>query len=481
MDTNLGQGTGAGGDRWLEQELRGCDFGDERLNRRFRRLVEQLAGRIGGSIPWACEDWANAKAAYRFFSNGKVGEGEILAGHFDSTCRRVPAGDSPLLLLHDTTEFSFHRRDPGAVGIRHRLAGRRSDTGDSQDYVSCGIAMHSSLAVTVEGLPLGLAAIKFWTRSEFKGCNSLKRKINPTRVPIEAKESIRWLENLRQSTALLATPGRCVHIGDRESDIFELFSTAHKLGTHFLVRTCVDRLCGDGGRTVASAMTEAPLQGLHRVTVRDRNGRPSVAVVELRYRRIVVLPPIGKQKLYPSLTLTVIHAVERGAPDGRERVEWKLLTDLPVRSRREAVEKLQWYAMRWKIETYHKILKSGCRVEAAKLRTADRLVNLTAICCVLSWRVFWTTMLNRTAPRLDAGAAFTPIELRILDALIQDHTGDPSPRTGVGRYITKLARLGGYLARARDSPPGNEIIWRGWVRLTDIHLGVSIGTKLVGN
>lgn len=106
--------------------------------------------------------------------------------------------------------------------------------------------MHSSLALTTDGLPLGLASIKFWTRKFFKGTNALKRKINPTRIPIQEKESFRWLENLRQSTALLNKPSQCVHIGDRESDIYELFAVAQALGTNFLVRTCVDRLAGDG-------------------------------------------------------------------------------------------------------------------------------------------------------------------------------------------------------------------------------------------
>ncbi len=114
--------------------------------------------------------------------------------------------------------------------------------------------MHASLAVTAEGLPLGLAAIKFWTRSKFKGTNALKRKVNPTRVPIEAKESVRWLENLRQSTKLLDEPSRCIHIGDRESDIYELFCAAQESGTKFLVRTCVDRLAGDGQHTIAALM-----------------------------------------------------------------------------------------------------------------------------------------------------------------------------------------------------------------------------------
>jgi hypothetical protein len=117
--------------------------------------------------------------------------------------------------------------------------------GRLRHYTSCGLLMHSSLAVTTDGLPWGLTAVKFWTRKKFKATNALRGKVNPTRVPIEQKESVRWLEKLRQSTALLQEPQRCVHIGDRESDIYEFFSTAHERGTHFLVRTCVDRRAGE--------------------------------------------------------------------------------------------------------------------------------------------------------------------------------------------------------------------------------------------
>src|SRR5258707_9810559 len=149
--------------------------------------------------------------------------------------------------------------------------------------------MHSSLAISTDGLPLGLAAIKFWTRDKFKGTAALKRKINPTRVPIEQKESIRWLENLRQSTGLLDDPGRCVHIGDRESDIYELFCTAREVGTHFLIRTCVDRLAGDGGHTISDEMAEVTVKGLHRIDVRDSDGHLDRATLEIRYRKIRVL------------------------------------------------------------------------------------------------------------------------------------------------------------------------------------------------
>ncbi|UGY11747.1 hypothetical protein HAP48_0001080 (plasmid) [Bradyrhizobium septentrionale] len=112
--------------------------------------------------------------------------------------------------------------------------------------------MHSSLAVTLEGLPLGLSAVKFWTRKKFRGVAALRREVNLTRIPIETKESIRWLENLKQSTELFEKPPQCIHTGDREADIYELFCAAQEVGTHFLVRTCVNRLAGDDDHTVAT-------------------------------------------------------------------------------------------------------------------------------------------------------------------------------------------------------------------------------------
>jgi hypothetical protein len=184
-----------------------------------------------------------------------------------------------------------------------------------------GVLMHSILAVTTEGLPLGLTAIKFWSRSKFKGTNALKRSVNPTRVPIEEKESIRGLENLKQSTELLGEAQRCVHIGDRESDIYELFCTAKQSRTNFLLRTCVDRLAGDGRHTISAAMRNAKVKATYRIEVRDAKGTVSEATVEVRYQRLQVQPPIGKQKRYPSLTLTVIHAQERTKPKGREKID----------------------------------------------------------------------------------------------------------------------------------------------------------------
>jgi hypothetical protein len=328
-------------------------------------------------------------------------------------------------------------------------------------------------------LPLGLAAVKFWTRNKFKGTTALKRHINPTRVPIEEKESYRWLENMRQSTALLGEPVRCVHVGDRESDIYELFYTAHDLCTYFLVRTCVDRLAGDGQHTIADEMEQVKVKGVHRVTIRDAKGHPMTVTLEVRYQQMTVLPPIGNQNRYPALQLTVIHAHERDVPPARSGIEWNLLTNLSVRSRAEAIEKLDWYAMRWKIETFHKILKSGCKAEDSKLRTADRLANLISVFCILSWRVFWLTMISRCAPEAPLDAAFTSDEIQLLERAVSD-----SPLTTQAppllRNLIKVARLGGYLARASDPPPRNTVMWRGMQRLTDIQLGYELALNRSG-
>ncbi|MDP9917341.1 hypothetical protein J2W24_002992 [Variovorax boronicumulans] len=466
---------------WIAGEVAGCEFRDARLGKRLGNLLHQLGGSIGGTVPLACQDWANTKAAYRFFSNDEVDEKTILEGHFLATRDRVHASAGPLLILQDTTTFSYKRDKPELVGFTGEAISRKDDAGRWKKHTVCGILMHSSLVVTTDGLPLGLCAIKFWNRQKFKGTNALKRKINPTRVPIEEKESFRWLENLRQSTTLLAQPERCVHIGDRESDIYELFCTAAELGTGFLVRTCVDRLAGDGEHTIADEMADVRVHGLHRVEFRDAKGQSCEALLEIRYRHIRVCPPIGKQKQYPTLDLTVIHAQERDAPSDRAALEWKLLTNLPVRSKADAIEKINWYAMRWKIETFHKILKSGCRAEDSRLRTAERLTNLIAIYCILSWRIFWMTMLNRTDPHSSPSLAFTDIEIAVLEKLPSSAgVMEFLPRT-LSHYLTALAKLGGYLARKGDPPPGNTVMWRGLTRLTDIVFGLQIANTVVGN
>lgn len=260
---------------WVDEELNGAHFQDVRLGKRLRTLLGLMSNGLGQSIPLACQDWANTKAAYRFFSNPRLTEEEILCGHFACTQGRIAAIQKALLVLHDTTEFSCRGAGeaislltavpfPGPRPVRIR-----------------GLLMHSSLVLTTDGLPLGLLSAKFWTRKSFKGTNALKRKVNPTRIPIQEKESYRWLENIRQATGASAQPNLCIHIANREADIYEWFALVEELGAKLGVRTCVDRWAKDGCTTVAKVMMQAEPKGIHRVEVRDEDGKEDHALLEI--------------------------------------------------------------------------------------------------------------------------------------------------------------------------------------------------------
>ena len=162
---------------WIEGELAGCKFADARLEKRFRTLITQLSQGIGEGIPMACQDWGGTKAAYRFFSNDRLSEAEILAGHFQSTRTRFQKTPGTILVLHDTTELSFKRENKDTIGITGlSYCGKKKDN-RAHLHAVCGMLLHSSLVVTLEGLPLGIAAVKCWTRKKFKGCNALKKRV----------------------------------------------------------------------------------------------------------------------------------------------------------------------------------------------------------------------------------------------------------------------------------------------------------------
>jgi hypothetical protein len=137
---------------WVEREIEGCEFPDERLKTRFGKLLGQLGKRIGAALPTACQDWAATKAAYRFFDNSRVDESIILAGHFAATKSRMASAKGPILILHDTTEFSFQRDRPEAIGKTKLLPSCRIG---SNPITKCGLLMHSSLAITTAGQATG--------------------------------------------------------------------------------------------------------------------------------------------------------------------------------------------------------------------------------------------------------------------------------------------------------------------------------------
>lgn len=466
---------------WIENEFKNSKFADLRLRDRLLKMASTLAAGFGQSIPMACQDWAATKAAYRFIDNDRVTDAEILEGHFAATGARIAATEGPILVLHDTSEFSFTREDNkiGNTRLIRKNTGKNF-VGGKQYFTKCGILMHATLAVTADGLPLGLGALKFWTRKNFKGTTEQKRHINPTRVPIEEKESFRWIENLNQSTNRFGSPDRLVHIADRESDMYEFFNEAKVTQSHFLVRICVNRRTTQSVN-VYEQMKQQPAAGTYKITFTDETGKVIETDLEIKFKTVELQPSDGrKAKTYGPLKVNIVFAKEIGGrKKGRPLIDWKLVTDLPVTTVGDAIEKLRWYALRWRIEVFFKILKSGCKAEELKLREFERITNLISIYCVLGWRVFWLTMMNREVRSAPASLALTELEIKILDHLFPPK--DKRSRKILSEYITKIARLGGYLARSSDPPPGNQVIWRGLKKLGEINLGVRIGLNFVGN
>ena len=467
---------------WQESELGCSGFPDERLRQRLRRLFEQFSSAPGQPVPAACGDWAATKAAYRFFDNPRVTEHGILAGHFAATASRCSASEGPILLLQDTTEFIYNRARPDRIGFTKTINGGRYKAGQPNRLKLCGVLMHASLAVTLAGTPLGLTAVKYWTRTKFKGTWTLKRHINPTRVPIETKESYRWLENLRQSIDLLGAPERYVHVADRESDIYELFCLAQDLGTRFLVRVQTNRLAEpsqeaahqEGPPRVFAQLDAAPWSGHHRIAIGGEAG--DTASLQVKFTSIETLPPVGKRKRYKSQLLTYIQALEIDPPAGRPPIDWKLVTNLPVTDLACAIEKLDWYALRWKMEVFHKVVKSGCRAEESRLQTAERLVKFLALVTVVSWRISSVTMSARAKPDAPPETVLTASEIAALDRIDAVRSKSRFRNRTLAEYLLQIAMLGGYLARAHDPPPGNMVVWRGLTRLHDLAIGIAIGT-----
>ena len=216
-------------------------------------------------------------------------------------------------------------------------------------------------------------------------------------------------------------------------------------------------------------MKDVEAVGTHLVRFRDNSGQMQEACLSVKYTTMTVRPPIGKQRNYVNHVLQIIHAQEMDPPEHRAPLFWKLITNLEVNSLADAIHKLEWYARRWSIETFFKTLKSGCRIEDIRLTTADRLANCIALACVTAWRISWLTWLKRTEPEGSPAAVFTHAEMMLLKRSSPPARGNQL--YDLNYYITAVARLGGYLARRHDPPPGTIVLWRGFSRLADLVIG----------
>ena len=445
-----------------QTETEGGTFRDKRHQARLAEVLRVAADHIGETIPAACTGWGETKATYEFLNGDKNGitEWNILSGHFAATGKRIAAEPGMVLVPHDTTDCVFRRSasETDEEGNCKPVYQKNVD-GTVKVRTKFCVHLHISYAMTPDGRQLGIASAQVYTREKFGGTAALIRSESPTRLRPGHKESIRWIDGLGQATDLCGDPKKCVHIADRESDSYEFIDAACKKGTNYLIRIKNDRST-DEEMHVSELMKLSAVRGVHLVRVKDKEGNDDVAKLEIRARVVNILPPVRKRKDLEPLVATVIYAEEKGEPKKRERISWKLMTNLPVRSRKHAIKMLDWYALRWKIEVFNKALKSGCNTEGSKLRTAQRLTNLIAINCIVAWRVCKLTMLNRAQPNGPPEEHLTQQEMEILDEQVDDMPGTTGRKT-LGDYIIKIAKLGGYLARKSDAPPGNIVMKRG--------------------
>jgi len=431
------------------------DFGDKRLSKRMKIILEQLAGNPSASISAASKDPYQAKAAYRFFANGEVTTDAITKITHDVTMGNIEANMPQILLIaQDTSELNYSNLK-ATDGLGNM--GRKKS--------SKGIIVHSAVAIGETGEIFGLLAQKIWVRPpEEHGKHHVRKQL-----PIEDKESYKWLETIENAGTTFPEGVKAVHVCDREGDIYELFCKAEREGTHYLCRRFQNRtIAEDDGSNKLDEFVEAlPESGSIKVRVpRDshtnRAARDAVVVIKhgkCRIMKSTNLPSGGD--LPKSIEAYVVSAVEVEPPDGEEKISWQLVTNVPTESFEDAVTQIQWYTQRWKIETLHRTLKSGCKVEELQSDTAERLMKLIAVYSIISLQIMQLTYVARTRPDESCEICLTEDEWKVLCRIANKTKKVPEKPPTIYEAVVMIAKLGGFLARKSDGFPGVVVIWRG--------------------
>jgi hypothetical protein len=444
-------------DNWWQEETRTADLGDARLNGRFSLLLGALGQKPQLSIPAACGGWGETLAAYRFFDNDKVDFGQILKCHRDATLARME-GAEVVLLVQDTTH------DDENVVLGAKGLGTLKNTAKTE---AC---LHPTLAFTPQKICLGVVHAAYWQRLEKSPRQERRDK------GADEKESAKWLESYQESCALQAQfPDKLlVNISDREADIYELFVDYHEHGKpcQFIVRAAQNRrLAGDQAK-LFETLAAAPGLGDIQVEVAARPGRPArVAVLSVKARTVTLKAPQRKGYKLPEVRVNAVLVQEIAPPADKDALEWLLLTTLPVATYGQAVTVVDWYGVRWCIEVYFHVLKSGCQIEKLQLETQERYLPCLALYMIIAWRVLFALMLGRHCPELDAGIVFSKAEWQALYVVVK-RAPPPDAPPKLGEIMVMVASLGGYLARKNDPPPGPKTLWTGLQRLRDFVLSL---------
>lgn len=439
-------------EQWAQAEFSAAELGDKRRTARLVELAQQLSERPEMSLPHALENTAALKAAYRFFDNADIAHESVLAPHVLSSIRRMQ--DRPVVLAVQDTSYLDYATHPATEAL-----GPLSGEGGH------GMVMHTTFAVTPERLPLGVLSLRLWARDRAKPRQNETRR---TRA-IKDKESHKWLESVQSVAALKQRLAgtRLVSVADRESDVFEFFLEAQKLGVDLLTRAAYDRNVDGDQQQVFATLASAPVVAHKYLALAATPKRKArTAQLEIRACPLVLhAPRNGTARGLAPLALWGVWAYELDAPLGAEPLDWKLLTSVPILTAEHALERLEWYAARWSIEQWHKVLKDGCRIEMRQLQSAERLKRLITVYAVIAWRIFYATLLARLVPDMSCTAILQQEEWEALYCRIH-HTPIPvATPPPLRQSVRWIARLGGFLGRRSDGEPGSKTLWRGFQHL----------------
>jgi hypothetical protein len=438
---------------WVIHEFAQAALPDQRHRRRLQMIATAFAQKPTAPIPQACGRLAEAKATYRFIENDAIVPAAIREPHHQATVQRVSS--HPIILaVQDTTtlNYSTHPCTQGLGPICHTRK-------------TIGLLLHSTLAITPAGQPLGFLH------------NAVRARDRRARVPsregrkLVHKESYKWIESLTacQALAPLCPDTMLVNITDREGDLYDLFVqalSAPKEGkVELLVRARHDRKLAEGSATLWQQVAHQPVAATLQVRVGRRGDQPSrLASLSIRFCAVELKAPKRKVE-QPSLPLWAIQAQEVHPPKGTTPILWQLLTTLPVTSAAEAIERVRWYAQRWQIEVIHKVLKSGCKVEQRQMETAERLERALSIDLVVAWRILALCKAARELPDDPISDWLPAAQWQALWGYVHQQTTVPKSSPTVRQAVRWIAQMGGFLGRKSDGEPGTTTLWRGLQQL----------------
>jgi hypothetical protein len=439
----------------MKEEFEGLDFNSKRLEERFRNTMETLAKRPDKSIWYCSENRAEAKAIYRMLGNEKVREEEVLKSHKGAVKKRMLGCGKRVLLIQDTTTLNYnsHKKMEGLGYAGEKIL---------------GINVHSCLAVTEEGLALGILDQMSFTRKEAKGKGKKDRDI-------EEKESYRWIKALRNSRERKEEEEeKVVTICDREGDIYELLNEAEKRKELYLIRVAQNRMTQDN-KKVLDEMRKKEKEGT--ITIRvprnaKNNTKEREAELEIRYGKFKIKRPKRKNRnesLEEGLDIWVVYAKEEERKgkekekeeEDDERIEWFLMTNEEIGSMEEACRVVRNYKQRWKIERLHYVLKSGCAVEKLQERSVEKMSLLVLMYSIIAVSILNMTYIARIEPEAPCTIFFDEEEWKLLYCAGNRKKEEPEKPYGIGEAVKYLGYLGGPKRAPSDGPPGVKTIWEG--------------------